>query len=542
MEVKEESKEELLVKLFPHQIVSVNNMEKLEKFKRITINSSISCETDFGILGDIPGYGKSFSIVSLLLNDKMEWNVKEEYIKNQVCIYNDSVKTIQTVIKKKTKTNLILCSVSILKQWLFYLSKAPSLSVYEISTKKHISDFKLDKYDVVLVSSTRYNEFINYIGDNIVWKRFIFDEASNTFITAMKPIHFGFMWLVTASYQYLYSIKGNHNHFIKNFFRIIPYHLLSYFVIKNSEEFIKQSFYMPSVETIFHECMNPRVLSILRNHIDQETHIMISAGNIKGAITRLGGNVYSTINLINIVKERKQEKIVTCKQSIDFWERRNNKKEVYNWTKRLEGYENEMKDIEEKYKNMLKDDCSICYDQINNHTMVSCCQNIFCGQCIIKWLHTNKNTCPLCRHILKPSDISFIAEEDKEKKERKKSKKEMVIEIIKDCIQRNRKVIVFSSYDETFDIIRNDLDENNISFIELSGRLSVRVFKLDQITNGNVHVIFLNSRFNGAGINLEQTDDIILYHQMGEELKKQVLGRALRIGRKDNLIVHEFKE
>ena len=49
----------------------------------------------------------------------------------------------------------------------------------------------------------------------------------------------------------------------------------------------------------------------------------------------------------------------------------------------------------------------------------------------------------------------------------------MVIEIIKDCIQRNRKVIVFSSYDETFDIIRNDLDENNISFIELSGRLCV---------------------------------------------------------------------
>jgi SNF2 family DNA or RNA helicase len=118
----------------------------------------------------------------------------------------------------------------------------------------------------------------------------------------------------------------------------------------------------------------------------------------------------------------------------------------------------------------------------------------------------------------------------------------MVIEIIKDCIQRNRKVIVFSSYDETFDIIRNDLDENNIPFIELSGRLSVRVSKLDQFTNGNVHVIFLNSRFNGAGINLEQTDDIILYHQMGEELKKQVLGRALRIGRKETLIVHEFKE
>jgi hypothetical protein len=29
---------------------------------------------------------------------------------------------------------------------------------------------------------------------------------------------------------------------------------------------------------------------------------------------------------------------------------------------------------------------------------------------------------------------------------------------------------------------------------------------------------------------------------MSEGLKKQVLGRALRIGRKDSLIIHEFNE
>jgi hypothetical protein len=33
-----------------------------------------------------------------------------------------------------------------------------------------------------------------------------------------------------------------------------------------------------------------------------------------------------------------------------------------------------------------------------------------------------------------------------------------------------------------------------------------------------------------------------LYHRMGEGLKKQVLGRALRIGRRESLIVHEFSE
>jgi len=538
----DEMKENLLINLYPHQIVSVKNMEKLEHFKRVKIDQYTSCETDFGILGDIPGYGKSYSIVSLILNDKMEWDLKQEYIKNNICIYNDSIKTIRSIIKKRTKSNLIVCSVSILKQWTSYLQKAPSLSFCEISTKKDITDFKLDKYDVILLSSNRYNEFIDHVGNNIVWKRFIFDEASSIFITAMRTVNFGFMWLVTATYQYLYNVRGNSQHFIKSFFKNIPYEYLSFFVIKNKDDFIRESFIMPGTQIITHECVNPKVLSILRNHIDNETHTMISAGNIKGAIARLGGNIYSTTNLINIVKQRKEEKITTCKQSIEFWERRNNKKEIDHWVERLHICENEMKDIEEKYKNMLKDDCSICYDQINNHTMVSCCQNIFCGECIIKWFNTNQN-CPLCRHLLKLSDISFIGDEEKkEDKERQKTKKQTVIEIIKDCIQRNRKVIVFSSYDETFDIIRSDLYENRISFIELSGRMSTRESKLKNFKDGNVNVIFLNSRFNGAGINLEQTDDIILYHKMGEDIRRQVLGRALRIGRKEILIVHEFKE
>ena len=72
--------------------------------------------------------------------------------------------------------------------------------------------------------------------------------------------------------------------------------------------------------------------------------------------------------------------------------------------------------------------------------------------------------------------------------------------------------------------------------------MSTRESKLKNFKDGNVNVIFLNSRFNGAGINLEQTNDIILYHKMGEDIRRQVLGRALRIGRKEILIIHEFKE
>jgi len=535
----------LLVKLYRHQKVSVINMEKLEKYKRITIENRYNCETEFGILADIPGYGKSYSIVALILRDKMDWNINEEYLKSDIKVYNSSVKLIHTTVKKRIKTNLIVCSISIMKQWKEYLSKAPSLSIYEISTRKHLNDYEIGKHDVIILSSNRFNELIDIVGENTVWKRFIFDEAATTHIPRMRNIYFGHMWLVTATYDYLYGIKGNGHNFLCNFIRGIPYQFLDFFVVKNSESFIKESFEMPPIQYIKHQCINPRILSILRNHIDQETHTMISAGNIKGAITKLGGNIYTTTNLIDIVKNKKVEKIISCKQSIEFWTRRgDNKKEVEQWTERLKIFELEMKDIEEKYTNMLNDDCSICYDKITNHTMVSCCQNIFCGKCIMKWLQTANHLCPLCRHNLKPCDLSFIGEKDKEEEKSEvklKTKKETVMEIISQCVRKNRKVILFSSYDETFDIIRNDLDDYKIEFAEVSGQRSVRESKLENFVKGKINVIFLNSRFNGAGINLEVADDIILYHPMNEGIKKQVLGRALRIGRKDPLIVHEFE-
>lgn len=546
-DVKEiEQPANLSIQLYRHQKVSVGKMEYLEKYKRLLIGNNYNCETDFGILGDMPGYGKSYSIVALLLRDKMEWNVKEDYLINDIIVMNSSVRMTQTTAKKRIKTSLIVCSVSIMNQWVTYLSKAPSLSVYEISTKKHINNFELGKHDVVLMSSTRYNELIDLVDNKVVWKRFIFDEAASTHIPSMHNIQFGFMWLVTATYEYLYGIKGNGQNFLRNFVRGIPYHLLPFFMIKNSEQFIKESFEMPPVETIIHKCVNPRILTILRNHIDEETHTMISAGNIRGAISKLGGNVYSTTNLIDIVKKRKEEKIVDCQQSVEFWTRRGTKKEIDQWTDRLKVLELEMKDIEEKYTNMLSDDCSICYDKLSQHTMVSCCQNIFCGNCIMKWLQTNHNTCPLCRHVLKTTELSFIGDDKKENEEDKApkqfTKKETVMAIIRECVDTNRKVIVFSSYDETFDIIRNDLHTHEIEFAELSGQRSVRESKLENFTKGTLNVIFLNSRFNGAGINLEVADEIILYHRMGEGLKKQVLGRALRIGRREALIVHEFSE
>jgi SNF2 family DNA or RNA helicase len=71
--------------------------------------------------------------------------------------------------------------------------------------------------------------------------------------------------------------------------------------------------------------------------------------------------------------------------------------------------------------------------------------------------------------------------------------------------------------------------------------LSTREKRLKSFRERDTSVIFLNSTFNGAGINLQEATDIILYHEMSTDTQNQILGRANRIGRQKPLQVHHLQ-
>ena len=55
---------DLNIKLFPHQLVSVYNMEQLERTRKVKVTNTKMYLTDFGILADKPGSGKSLTVVA----------------------------------------------------------------------------------------------------------------------------------------------------------------------------------------------------------------------------------------------------------------------------------------------------------------------------------------------------------------------------------------------------------------------------------------------------------------------------------------------
>ena len=55
--------------------------------------------------------------------------------------------------------------------------------------------------------------------------------------------------------------------------------------------------------------------------------------------------------------------------------------------------------------------------------------------------------------------------------------------------------------------------------------------------------MFLNARNMGAGLNIDSATHVVLFHRMSSELEKQIIGRAMRLGRTAPLeVVHLLHE
>jgi hypothetical protein len=537
------------IKLFPHQLQSVYDMEKLENEKKIKIKDEddreYHIETRMGVLGDIPGYGKSFSVIGLISNDKMEWD-ESYYLQIPRCVTN-GLKVIETIEYKTIDTTLLVANTSIIPQWEEYFGYS-DLAIKSITTKKQASDIDPNRYNVIIISPQRFNEFVSRF-EEYAWKRLIFDEPTAVHIPKMTTIQAGFYWFITATYNALIQMVYTHRHFLRDMFSCMGRDIFHRIIVKNPDDFVKSSFKMPETHFKEYKCINPAIIGVIQNAVEPHILEMINAGDIKGAAEALGCTKSDTKNLVEVVKNKKKHILKEAELKIELYKNDSKyKKELENWIKRREEIQKVISDLEEKFKNCLKGECPICRCDLESPVMTPCCNQIFCGGCVFEWLKKN-TTCPLCRSCLRQKDVIYVneGEESDEKKsitqeikdDSPKSKPDTIVKIIKSNIKKeNSRFIIFSSYDESFYQIRKALDEAKINCIEIKGTKEVKTKRLSKYKSGEEKVIFLNSHYNGAGINLEMTTDIILYHEMNNDLKTQIIGRANRMGRKYDLSVH----
>jgi len=156
--------------------------------------------------------------------------------------------------------------------------------------------------------------------------------------------------------------------------------------------------------------------------------------------------------------------------------------------------------------------------------------------------------CPLCRTQIATHDLKILSDEKPKKVKEEKEVKMPVKDEEKTKAQRllsfleskpNSKILLFSSYDNTFSKLTPIFEQRGITYSMVNGT-SARIQKIiREFGEGKQQVLCLNARHFGAGLNIECASHVILYHRMAEEVEKQIIGRAYRFGRTAKLdVIH----
>ena len=594
----------LNIRLKEHQLTSVYAMDELERtgtvnrkinsmihkyriideetshFYRMNTNREVKeieykIETNFGILADVVGSGKTYVILGLL-NHNLVPPQREKIISSGIFTslkYKD--------VEKPLKTNLIIVPHNLVTQWkqafsycdlkIFVISKKSdasflvypenifgsetdekpnNLTVIDTEIIENDDEYQFNKlntveyYDVIICSSTMVDEYIKKFPD-LNYSRIIIDEVCSIALPQDLNLNANFLWFITATPSGIEHIRRYYIRDLVSFGRVHKF-VFNNIIIKNEEEYVSKSMKLPNLNQILVRCFTPKQLEIIREFIPQDVMDMLNAGNMKDAVLKLNCNVDTDENILQVITNKIVNAIHNKKAELVYQETvRPRDLEAHNehinkLKDKIKGLETKLESITNRIKEFNKDNCPICCEEFTSATpgILPCCNQLYCITCLTQI----KNKCPTCRTTFNMNEVHVIMDNVKknnvnnDKPTNEISKIDATIKIIKE--KSNGRFLLFSNYDQTFQGLIDKLNENKITFSKVMGSGPVVNKIIERFKSGEVKVLMLNALNYGSGLNLQMATDVIIYHQLSLELEVQVIGRAQRIGRNEPLNVY----
>ena len=591
--------------LKPHQLACLYKAIYMENIGTITyknnshnrdinlrnIPNTMKISTNIGIIGDIVGYGKTLTALSIIAHnplDKIHINSTKVHSFNSTKAYNYFTAVSENVNLNNldnmiNSTLIIVPRGPVYVQWEKTLKESTDLKYIAIEDlnyiKKNLPPFKknneqeiidyFNQFDVVLIKNTtldRLLDYYNYPVSNTKdfiyrWKRIMIDECHDI-INKIEIFDYLFIWLISGTYFNMCNkiSSGSYSQYY-NIKDILREDYINYILVKCNKDFVKESFKIPPIIEHYHLCKMSKYLRVIKKYINSSILDKINANDISGAIKDLGGKNETEEGIAALIcadmnktlSNKQKEREYTLLLDILEETKANRIKAINNEIVIIEG---KIKDLTERITEINTKICSICLDNVT-HPIILECTHIFCGSCLFNFLNantynsTNIKKCPDCRAEIKSTenltaivsskqDITndIIPIEDNSNKIGKGilNKEETLLEILKN--KPDGKFIVFSRVDVFTKIIKL-LVSNNITFAELKGHTAHMMNVLKDFKNGLINVILLTTQYAGYGIDINYATDVIIFHSMAVD-KQQAIGRAQRVGRTNNLIVHNL--
>ncbi len=122
------------------------------------------------------------------------------------------------------------------------------------------------------------------------------------------------------------------------------------------------------------------------------------------------------------------------------------------------------------------------------------------------------------------------------------AKFKLFIETVADIVGEGHRVLVFSQFVKMLNLMHEDLEINNIPFLQLDGSSKNRDALVAKFQHSDSYPVFLISlKAGGTGINLTAADYVIHYDPWwNPAVESQATDRAYRIGQKNHLFVYKL--
>ena len=501
-------------------------------------------------------------------------------------------------------TSLFIVPHALMGQWEEYVERDTTLNVLFVRKRKDAEDPELlrtiETYDAMFVSSTMWTSLRNvHPVRTYLWKRVFIDEADSIHITTdFDEIHGLFYWFISASWLNLVFSGGAYFN-IENAYMPLPDtpesvverigklqngHYLNIpgckhmnivrrmcgipannstvainsaaiqsarLVIHSSENYIRTSFLNPHVIHREIMCATPPNIRVLDSFIAPEMMERLHAGDIHGALDMLGMNTYTESEIASAVtdtlsKELEQaRKVYEFKKTIEYSSANAKQKALEACEAKIASMESRITAMKERIERSAQQTCPICYCDVTHASVTPCCSQLFCFPCLCESLK-RISLCPLCRtRIQDLKDVKVVGSNPHTntivEAPKRLNKKEAFVHFLKE--HPTAKVLMFSGYDASFSGLEQMMEESSIQYTTVNGSQARITKVLKEFREGKYHVLFLNARNMGAGLNIESATHVVLFHRMAAELEEQIIGRAMRLGRQTNLeVVHLLHE
>jgi hypothetical protein len=541
-----------------HQLKALHRMRLLETRNNIQLDGKL-IDTSYGFLCDKVGSGKTVMLLGTICSNPVITGENSQRVLSMNSYEHVRSRIMAIVETNSHPSNVIVVPRSIFNQWENCIKEFTNFDYIKITSYSQIVSLSetqnVEPPPIILVPNTLYNDFARKF-KNKFFSRVIFDEVDSLNIPSTEDINAYFYWFVSASIKNIIYNGRRNKGFLTDLLKNMQRNWLnsSLLFVKNPDQIVDQSMQLPEIITHIIKCKSNGVLNVLGNAISDEIKLMINAGDIVSAIKEL--NIYNgeSENIITITTENLQKKLsneemkLTLLNSLVFPSENEKLKSIEAQEKIINELKTKINSIKERIESEELD--PITYEEITNPVIVNCCQNKFEFTSIIEYIsiQNKKKTrvdCPMCRapnlspqkliylHTIEPTEEIESQEYDYTKHD----KYQNLEYILSNFIPQNKKILIMSEFDYFSSKLTDVLKNQDRKYMELHTAY-VQVSKVVQhYKTGDVDVLLMNAREYGAGINLENTDHVIILHKMNSELEKQVIGRAQRLGRTTQLNV-----